>query len=219
MIKLQDFARQVGVTDRQIQRLLKKYEEEFEGLFDRKGQNGTWLSDEACELLRSKMRFTSPEVFAADPRVEEMKAEIEALKAELFSVQSKYTDYVSKTTELLQTASEQKLLAEASEENKKRAEEAEQKAADLERRAIEARQRETEATVALEKAEAKVEEAKKVTQTLIEQADKAKADAKASEDMAAELKAKYEKFEAAMEEYSKLPAWKRLFVKPPKMEE
>lgn len=56
MIKLQDFARECGVTDRQIQRLLKKYEGDLTGLFERKGSNGTWLTNEACEILRSKMK-------------------------------------------------------------------------------------------------------------------------------------------------------------------
>lgn len=58
MIKLQDFATQQGVTDRQVQRLLKKYASELEGLYERKGPNGTWLSPKACEILRSKMRQT-----------------------------------------------------------------------------------------------------------------------------------------------------------------
>ena len=61
MIKLRDFARERGVTDRQVQRLLKKYEAELTGQFERRGQNGTWLTDEACNFLIGKMR-TSPVV-------------------------------------------------------------------------------------------------------------------------------------------------------------
>ena len=56
MIKLQDFARQQGVTDRAIQKHLNTYAEDLEGLYERKGPNGTWLTDEACEILRSKMK-------------------------------------------------------------------------------------------------------------------------------------------------------------------
>ena len=56
MIKLQDFAKQQGVTDRAIQKHLKTYAEELEGLYQRKGPNGTWLTDEACEILRGKMK-------------------------------------------------------------------------------------------------------------------------------------------------------------------
>lgn len=85
MIKLQDFARECGVTDRQIQRLLKKYEEDLTGLYERKGSNGTWLTDEACEILRSKMKQLPPAVFTQDPRVKELEqavAEQKALVAE-----------------------------------------------------------------------------------------------------------------------------------------
>lgn len=56
MIKLQDFARECTVTDRQIQRLLKKYENECKGHFERRGSNGTWLDDECQKILKSKMK-------------------------------------------------------------------------------------------------------------------------------------------------------------------
>jgi len=62
MIKLQDFARECGVTDRQIHRLLSKYEDEVTGHFERQGQNGTWLDEIACDILRSKMKKTPPAV-------------------------------------------------------------------------------------------------------------------------------------------------------------
>ena len=62
MIKLQDFARECGVTDRAIQKHLKTYANELDGLYQRKGPNGTWLTDEACEILRSKMKQTPPAV-------------------------------------------------------------------------------------------------------------------------------------------------------------
>ena len=56
MIKLQDFAKECGVTDRAIQKHLVKYADELNGLYERKGPNGTWLSDAACDILRSKMK-------------------------------------------------------------------------------------------------------------------------------------------------------------------
>lgn len=62
MIKVQDFARECGVTDRQIHRLLSKYQDEVEGHFDRQGQNGTWLDEVACQILRSKMKKLPPAV-------------------------------------------------------------------------------------------------------------------------------------------------------------
>ena len=90
MIKLQDFARQLGVTDRALQKHLKNYAAEFEGLYQRKGPNGTWLTDEACELLRSKMRQqpivvgdaqAQDDLDAAKERIAELLEEKAALAA------------------------------------------------------------------------------------------------------------------------------------------
>ena len=79
-VKLQEFAREQGVTDRQIQRQLKKYAAELEGLFERRGPNGTWLSEEACIFLKSKMKRDS---FIAKEREEQHLKQIESLKAEV----------------------------------------------------------------------------------------------------------------------------------------
>ena len=62
MLKLQDFAAQCGVTDRQIQRLIKKYSEELKGHYERRGQNGTWIDEEGQKALRSKMKTNPPSV-------------------------------------------------------------------------------------------------------------------------------------------------------------
>ena len=82
MIKLQDFARQQGVTDRAVQKILKKYESELEGLFERKGTNGTWLSDEACSVLRSKMKAQPTDVYddSKDREIERLKDRIKELE-------------------------------------------------------------------------------------------------------------------------------------------
>lgn len=91
MVKLQDFAREMGVTDRAIQKHLKRYAEELEGLFERRGPNGTWLSEEACELLRGKMK-SSPVVVADNSLMLEndrLKKEIERLHMKLEDKQDK----------------------------------------------------------------------------------------------------------------------------------
>ena len=56
MIKLQEFAQSCCISDRQVQRLIKKYESEISGRFERRGHNGTWLDETACNFLRSKMK-------------------------------------------------------------------------------------------------------------------------------------------------------------------
>lgn len=85
MIKLQDFARQMGVTDRAIQKHLKKYAAELDGLYQRKGPNGTWLTEEACEILRNKMRQQPMVVGDAEAIREkaELEAEVDRLRREL----------------------------------------------------------------------------------------------------------------------------------------
>lgn len=122
MIKLQDFAKQMGVTERAIQKHIRKYSVELEGTYERKGPNGTWLSDEACDILRTKMK-QAPVVMMSDPSEREaaLQAENEALRAKLFEVQQQYTDYVSSTTKTLQKASSQIALAERAGEYKERA--------------------------------------------------------------------------------------------------
>lgn len=85
MIKLQDFARECGVTDRAIQKHLKTYAEELEGLYQRKGPNGTWLSEEACRILRSKMKQLPPAVIDGETVREndELKKRIRELETRL----------------------------------------------------------------------------------------------------------------------------------------
>lgn len=96
MIKLQDFAKQQGVTDRAIQKHLKTYASELEGLYERKGPNGTWLTDEACELLRSKMRqmpMTIMDVAAVDQelreKLDEKQSKIEKLQDALLDAKDR----------------------------------------------------------------------------------------------------------------------------------
>lgn len=102
MIKLQDFARECGVTDRAIQKHLKTYAAELDGLYERKGQNGTWLSDEACQILRSKMK-TQP-IVVGDGETARRNAALEAdnkeLTAELKAVYKEQTVLLRQIGEL-----------------------------------------------------------------------------------------------------------------------
>ena len=133
MIKLQDFARQLGVTDRQVQRLLRKYEDEFEGLIERRGNNGTWLSDEACGLLRSKTRQlpVAPYDGSADEanaKISKLERELEEAKAENKELRTQFLFATQRINNLHQMheeaeaeAKKQKLLAEKATEETARA--------------------------------------------------------------------------------------------------
>ena len=112
MIKLQDFAKQQGVTDRAIQKHLKTYAEELEGLYERKGPNGTWLTDEACEILRSKMKQAPPAIFEEDPRVKALEAANADLQKQLNEANLNFQKYAASTAATLAEATKQLQLAE-----------------------------------------------------------------------------------------------------------
>lgn len=118
MIKLQDFARQMGVTDRAVQKHLKKYAAELEGLYQRKGPNGTWLTEEACEILRNKMRQQPIAVADAESNREkaELRTENERLHRELeaaLKVNSMLSQWQADNSLLIAGAEQNKLLLES----------------------------------------------------------------------------------------------------------
>lgn len=118
MIKLQDFARECGVTDRAIQKHLKTYAEELEGLYQRKGPNGTWLTDEACEILRSKMK--QQPIVVGDGEIyrknEELRQKVEVLQEKLILAHEKIAD---QQLQLDQGKANQLMLQAAEEQAKK----------------------------------------------------------------------------------------------------
>lgn len=208
MIKLQDFAKNQGVTDRQIQRLVKKYADELEGNIYRRGHNGTWLADEACEILRSKMKQAPVAVFEEDPRAAKLEVENADLRKTLNDVYARLADVLEKSNELqlqLQAAQgEQKILAAGREA-------AEKKASDLEveNRALVAKKIE---------AELKLEETKKDLQDANFDLETAQNIAEANEQEAARAKTEAEDLRRELEElkaFNALPWWKKIRTKKP----
>ena len=192
MIKLQDFAKQQGVTDRAIQKHLKTYADELEGLFQRKGPNGTWLTDEACEILRSKMKQSPATVFQEDPRVATLEGELKELRRQLDVANENFQKYVANTSAMVAKANEQLLLAEQSEANLERAKSAE-------KQAVESRKREIEIATALERTKEDLKTAEDIAEANGQEADRAKA-------RAAEL-------EIEIEQMKKRNLWERIWNK------
>lgn len=115
MIKLQDFANQKGITDRQVQRQLKKYETELTGHFERKGRNGTWLDNVACSFLENKM-LQSPVIQGGGDllqKINELQAENESLQKQLIKQQEQLIHAKDVIIELTET----KAQLEASEKS------------------------------------------------------------------------------------------------------
>lgn len=111
MIKLQDFAAQYKVTDRAIQKHLKKHEKELEGHFERKGPNGTWLDEYACDYIKEMMRIQT--VVVSDDselqkKIKQLETELEQLKGasallkELYDVEHEKFLEISKDQALLE---------------------------------------------------------------------------------------------------------------------
>lgn len=55
MRKIQDFARECGVTDRTVLYHISAMEKELSGHIERKGKKGTWIDETAEEIIRSRM--------------------------------------------------------------------------------------------------------------------------------------------------------------------
>ena len=190
MLKLQDFSKQQGVSDRQVQRLLKKYEKELEGLFERKGPNGTWLSDEACEILRGKMKTQPVAVYEEDPKVALLQQENEALRRQLDKANEDFRRYAAGTAEALSKATAQLQLAERAEAYQAKAREAEERAAQAEQQTTLAIQGKLEVELALEEEKERAQTAEDVAELNAQEAARAKAEAE-------ELRAKLEQIAAA----------------------
>ena len=101
-IKLQDFARDCGVTDRAIHKHIQKYNKEIAGHITRRGQNGTWLDDEAQKIIKSKMKY-APIVLSDTNQAEEverLRAENNALKDSLLSAKDQILELSSKMAQI-----------------------------------------------------------------------------------------------------------------------
>ena len=116
MIKLQDFARQMGVTDRAIQKHLKNWENELQGHFERKGPNGTWLDDYAQDFIRERMK--QQPVVVLDGEASDLLDKNRSLEQENRELQKKLIEAYEMLTaakeqqlQLQQDLAEQKLLA------------------------------------------------------------------------------------------------------------
>lgn len=191
MKKLQDFAREMGVTDRMIQKHLRTHAAELEGHYERKGPNGTWLDDEAQEIIRSKMRQTPVAIFEEDPRVKRQQAEIEDLREQLKKKDTVLYGLIEKNEAMQLQLQDLQLLTAGKEEAEKKvsdlelaltrsrdvAEEAEKKAAEAEDLAVSIRKAKLEVERDLEAAKEEAETAKDIAEANEQEAARAKAEA------------------------------------------
>lgn len=102
MIKLQEFAKMQGVTDRAVQKHLKKHEKALEGHFQRLGPNGTYLDDFACEFIRERMLKAPIVISEASEENEALRREIDSLQKDIIALQKDVIKYQNQERELLE---------------------------------------------------------------------------------------------------------------------
>ena len=219
MIKLSDFAKMQGVTSRAVQQMLKKYEKDLEGHFERKGQDGTWFDETAEKFLRSKMLKKPVVVYdeTATPLLDEIqkiKDENKELRnqvldvyEQLISAQDRAIDFQRQfieSDEKLRAALEEKRLLTAGKDEaekallamRERAETAEDVAAATIKEADEVKAEATE----------RIHNAEIAAETAVKGYEAAKAEAERNAAEADELK-------AALEAMKKRNLFERIFNK------
>lgn len=199
MIKLQDFARECGVTDRAIQKHLKTYASELEGLYQRKGPNGTWLTEEACEILRSKMR--QQPIIVGDSSTHD---ELEATKKELAALQARHAALADRLSALAEWKAEKAMEIAAAEQRQLLLEEAQRDKKLLEGFVADAKAEIAVLTDEKGQAEEKARAAEKTAQAASEETQRAKAE-----------KAAWAKYAADLEAWAALSWWRRKGKKKP----
>lgn len=159
-VKLNDFARECGVTERAIQKHLKNLADELQGHYERRGPNGTWLDETAMGIIRSRMVTPPPPIVSDGSLVREN----EELRAALMQLQTRHIELQEKMigqAALLGEAASNKALLEAATERQEalnkelmaehdRAEKASREAQEAKERAEKAEREATAAAAALE---------------------------------------------------------------------
>ena len=98
-IKIGDFARECGVSDRAIYKHLQKHEAELSGHLDKQGNNGTWLDEYAQNFVRGLMLRQPVTIIQDNEEYRLLREENIELRQQL----TKATDQILKFQDILST--------------------------------------------------------------------------------------------------------------------
>lgn len=129
-VKLQDFAREKGVTDRAIQKHIQNHAEELAGHFERKGPNGTWLDDYAQEFI-SGLMYETPTVIMDTELVrkhQELQDQYQLVSGQLVQAQDRLAAMAGLEVRLAASEAQTSLLSKEVADYKNQASEARQEA-------------------------------------------------------------------------------------------
>lgn len=120
MIKLQDFAHSRGVTDKAVYKHLNKHKEELQEHIEKRGKNGTWLDDYACDFI-SNLMISNPVVIGDSQQqqeIDQLKKKNEELIDKLLIAQEMIINMKDEMTNLKIENSSLQLKIEHQEEKK-----------------------------------------------------------------------------------------------------
>jgi hypothetical protein len=129
-VKISEFARKYGVTDRHARRLLNESESDMCGHFEKRGNKGTWIDDVGEEILRSKLRnpIEYLQMTVEDDDPDDLRQQIVALQGELLAAYKTVADERALRADLTVELGQQRLLAAQTDGERARAERAEERA-------------------------------------------------------------------------------------------
>lgn len=183
-MKLAEFARTYGVSERHVRRLIQKYESDMVGHYEKRGNDGTFIDNVGVEFLKSKLRTQVDVVVGgASERERQLESTITELSMRYAAACEKLVENAGAVA-LLEAAKEKERALEA------RADRAEERALEAEKKAEAATQKKLETELALEAATERAATAEDIAELSAQEAERAKAEAE-------DLRAKLEEIAAA----------------------
>ena len=129
MVKISEFAKQYGISDRHARRLVAENESDLCGHFEKRGNGGTWIDEVAAEILRGKLRnpqeYVQLTIDEADQAA--LQQRIIDLQAQLLEAYKAVANERDMRAGLLLELGKQQLLAAQTDAEKERADRAEEK--------------------------------------------------------------------------------------------
>lgn len=168
MVKISDFAKQFGISDRHARRLVAENESDLSGHYEKRGSGGTWIDEVAAEILRGKLRnpqeYVQLTIDEADQAA--LQQQVIDLQARLLEAYKAVADERDVRAGLLLELGKQQLLAARTESEKERADRAEERAAQAQEAARTAEDIAQIAAQEAERAKAETAELQKKIETL-----------------------------------------------------
>ena len=215
MIKISEFAKRFGISDRHARRLAAECESDISGHIEKRGSGGTWIDEVAVEILRSRLRnpiemLPSP---SEDPDPDTLQGKIQELQEDLVQAYRALSEERCARVALLEELGQQRLLAAKTESERERADRAEARAVVAEDRAEQSERVAIEATKRKLEAEKHAQAAEDIAEMNAQEADRLKGEKNAAEARAAAADEEVDRLRSELEAMKKRGLWARILNK------